>query len=125
MPETHHELNGRDRLRLRASEQLAIVAFWAFLAILTAAGRLVDPRLPDLDRSISSALITLSFIQYTMWALLTVPIVWLVAWTGRGGLGRGQRIAVFAVVGVVVAIAVDTILRGFFVRLIPPPPGRP
>ena len=46
MTETQHEarVTGESITRLIPGEIFAILAFWAFLAVLTAAGRLVDPR---------------------------------------------------------------------------------
>src|SRR6478609_6450767 len=46
MTDTEHEAGsaGRSITRLMPGEIFAILAFWAFLAVLTAAGRLVDPR---------------------------------------------------------------------------------
>src|SRR6267143_998026 len=46
MTDTRHEAGGTGGsiTRLTPGEIFAIIAFWAFLAVLTAAGRLVDPR---------------------------------------------------------------------------------
>src|SRR5512133_1241199 len=76
MTEPRHELP-TEGLRLRPGELLAIAGAWLFLALLTAAGRLLDPRVFDIRPEITSALIKLAFIEYGIWALLTVPIFWL------------------------------------------------
>src|SRR5262245_63915500 len=80
MLETQHELPGpsADRFHLRPGEILGIIAFWAFLATLTATGRLLDPRSPEFRPETTSALIALAFIEYAIWAVLTFPIFRLV-----------------------------------------------
>lgn len=124
MPETRHELHKPDPFRLRSGELLAIVAFWAFLAVLTAAGRLLDPRVPNLSPEFSSALVSLAFIEYTIWALLTVPII-LIVNRISGTIRRPLvRTLAFMLLGIAIAIAVDTALRAFRYHLLPPPPGR-
>ena len=86
MAETQHEVGdtGGSITRLTRGEIFAIFAFWAFLAVLTAAGLLVDPRLaavaamraalrpeftPGIDR--------IAIVEYGLWALLTLPIFWM------------------------------------------------
>jgi two-component system, LytTR family, sensor kinase len=124
MSESRDELRTEERVRLRSGELLAIVSFWALLAVLTAAGRLLDPRVPNVSETISSALVTLSFIQFTMWALLTPPIVLLVNRVANSRWTPARRTLILVVAGLVIAIVVDAILRAFWVRLLPPPPGR-
>ncbi len=124
MPETRHELHKPDPFRLRSGELLAIMAFWAFLAVLTAAGRLLDPRILNLSPELSSALVSLAFIEYTIWALLTVPIILMVnriSGTVRHPL---TRTLAFMVLGLAIAIVIDAILRDVRYHLLPPPPGR-
>jgi two-component system, LytTR family, sensor kinase len=124
MSESRDELRVNERVRLTPVELLAIVSFWALLAVLTAAGRLLDPRVPNVSPAISSALVTLSFIQFMMWALLTPPIVLLVNWVANSRRSSVTRMAILIVAGLVIAIVVDNVLRGFSIRLLPPPPGR-
>lgn len=124
MPESRNELQTGDRFRLRPGELLAILLFWAFLAALTATGRLLDPRIPERPE-ISSALISLAFIEYSIWAALTVPIVWAASRFSRGTENSALRILAFIGLGVVIAIAVDTTLLQARIHLLPPPPGRP
>jgi len=125
MLETRHELPdpSDDRFRLRPGEILGIIAFWAFLAALTATGRLLDPRLPERPE-MSSALIALAFIEYAIWAVLTFPIIRLVNSLSRDTEGQWRNLVIFAVVGVVIAIGVDQLLGMFRRHLLPFPPRR-
>ncbi len=99
------------RFRLAPAELLGIVAFWMVLAAITAAGRRLDLRIPGVDPSIARAFVSLSFIEYAIWALLTVPIIWL---SSRLSVESGERIAprvaVLIALGVVVASLVDATL---------------
>ena len=103
--------------RLTRGEIIAIVAFWAFLAVLTAAGLLVDPRVaavaamraalrPEMVPGIDK----IALVEYGLWALLTLPIFWM---TRRYGGDRPtlDRILAFVLLGVVLAIAVDALLK--------------
>src|ERR1700744_1966004 len=80
MPERHDESLTRRTFRPRPGEVLGVLLFWGFLATLTATGRLLDPRIPELRPEIGSAIISLAFIEYSIWAALTFPIVGLVNW---------------------------------------------
>src|SRR5258708_4335217 len=125
MPETRHELHKPEPFLRRAGEVVAIMAFGAFLAVLTAAGRLLDPRTLNLSPELSSALVSLAFIEYTIWALLTVPIILMVnriSGTVRHPL---TRTLAFWVLGLAFAIVIDPALRAVRYHLLPPPPGRP
>ncbi len=118
-----YEPPSRDRFRLRPSELLGIVLFWGFLATLTATGRLLDPRIPELRPDISSAVISLAFIEYSIWAALTVPIIWLVSRFATDSNRSLWRAVLFVALGLVIAFAVSSVLATFRVRLLPPPPG--
>lgn len=124
MPETEHERHGRDRFRLRPSEVLGILVFWAFLAALTATGRILDPRTPERPE-ISSALISLAFIEYSLWAALTVPIVWIANRFSRDAISPVVRVAVLVGLGVLIAILVDSALLQARGHLLLPFSGRP
>jgi two-component sensor histidine kinase len=124
MPETEHEPHGRDRFRLRPSEVLGILVFWAFLAALTATGRILDPRTPERPE-ISSALISLAFIEYSLWAALTVPIVWITNRFSRDSISPVVRVAVLVGLGVLTAILVDSALLQARGHLLLPFSGRP
>jgi two-component system LytT family sensor kinase len=122
MLETHDELLTR-RYRLRPGEVLAILLFWGFLATLTATGRLLDPRIPELRPEIGSAIISLAFIEYSIWAALTFPIVWLVNWVSLMSRRRALSRALLLVVGVAVAMGVSTVLFIIRSRLLRGPGG--
>lgn len=115
-----HERHETTKQPLRGGELFAIVAFWAFLAVLTAAGRLLDPRTPA-DDTFSRGLITLAFIEYSIWAALTVPIVYMVERIGALERGWGRRALAFFVIGLVVAVGVDSLLIVFRMQLLGPP----
>jgi len=123
MADLTNESHPRDRFRIRPGEALAVLLFWAFLAGLTATGRLFDPRLNERPQ-VTAAFISLAFIEYAIWALLTVPIFVLAARVGRSGrLRLGQAIRLI-IIGIIVAIAVDAVLDLFRDNLLGPPPGR-
>lgn len=138
MTATRHESSdaGAPITRLTTAEILAILAFWAFLAVLTAAGRLVDPRVaalaamravarPEPVPGVASA----ALIEYALWAILTLPIFWM---TRRFGGDRPTlaRVLAFLAVGIVLALAANALLQAISQRLLPPPvfphiqPGR-
>ena len=119
MTDTQHEAGGTGGLitRLTPGEIFAILAFWAFLAALTAGGWLVDPRAAALAAmraarrpEFASGFATLSLVEYAVWALLTLPIFWM---TRRFGGDRPSlvRVIAFLAIGIVLAVAVDALLQ--------------
>lgn len=126
MLDARHELHeaAADRLRLRPGEILAILLFWSFLATLTATGRVLDPRMPELRPETMSALIALAFIEYAIWAVLTFPIIRLVNRLSRASNSQLMNAMIFIAVGLAVAIAVDMLLMTFRRELLPLPPRR-
>ena len=135
MSDTRHEAgeSGASIARLTRGEIVAIVAFWAFLAVLTAAGLLVDPRVAAvaamraaLRPEVRSGINTIALVEYGLWALLTLPIFWM---TRRFGGDRPtlDRILAFLMIGFVLAIAVDALLKGISREVLAPPlaPGSP
>lgn len=102
------------RFRLAPPEIAAIIAFWSVLAVISAAGRRIDPRIPGLDPDFTNAFVTLTIVEYAIWAVLTAPIIWL---AGRFSVEAGMRlvrIAMFIMLGLVIAAIVDYALS--FVR---------
>ncbi|HVE69821.1 MAG TPA: histidine kinase [Thermoanaerobaculia bacterium] len=90
--------------RLGWRGMLAIFAFWTFLAILTVATRLLDPRGFGFRGTTPTGPILLLFVEYWLWALMTPPILWL---GSRFSLERGKwlgRTLLLVVIGVGVAI---------------------
>jgi len=111
------------RVPLRAGELAAIMGFWAFLAALSAAGRLINPRGPELSPDVASGLLTMSFVEYSIWAVLTVPIFMLAhRFTVTAETGR-RRILLFMALGLVIAILVDAVLAQVRMQVLPPPPS--
>ena len=94
-----------ERVPLRRSDLLFIFGFWTFIALLTSANTLVDPMLP-------AAPVALTFIESYLWAVVT-PLVFSL--TSYYPLERGHilpRMALFFVVGMLIAVAMD-VLTGF------------
>jgi signal transduction histidine kinase len=119
-----HDSAETPRLRsLRPGELLGIAAFWAFLAILTAAGRVLDPRAIDANQAITRGFVALAFIEYSLWAILTVPIYLAVSRLNRLDHTRTRRVISLVLLGIVIAICVDAALRAFRNQLLPPPPS--
>jgi sensor histidine kinase YesM len=103
--------NGRvDYIPLRRSELLGIFAFWTFLALLTAANGLLDPRGRGIQPLVAGAPITLAFIESYLWAALTPFLFWLTSRFSIERDNRIKRILLFVVAGVVVAILVEAVL---------------
>jgi signal transduction histidine kinase len=102
-----------DRVSLRRNDILMILAFWAFIAVLTAVNALIDPRGRGLQPVWPSAPIALAFIESALWAAVTPFVFWLVGRYGIERTNRVARIALFLGVGLVLAIVVDQIV-GFF-----------
>ena len=67
-----------ERAALTRAELLLIVAFWTFMAILTAANGLLDPRARMVEPVIVAAPVVLAFIVSYAWAILTPGIFLLV-----------------------------------------------
>jgi hypothetical protein len=108
------ELDGgiprREEFPLRLSDVIAVLAFWALLALISAAGRELDPRVPGLSAEVTSAVVRTTYVEYTLWALLTVPILWL---TSRFSIERGRRVErmlMFAGLGLLIAVAMNAIM---------------
>jgi two-component system, LytTR family, sensor kinase len=119
--------------RLTPGEIVAILAFWAFLAMLTAAGRLVDPRVAAiaamraaLRPDVTSGYGVVTLVEYALWAVLTLPIFWM---TRRFGGDRPTlvRLLAFVAIGLVLAVAVDALLKGISQEVMARPlsPGTP
>src|SRR3954468_12887911 len=135
MTDTQHEAGGTSGLimRLTPGEIIAILAFWAFLIVLTAAGLLIDPRVAAaaamraaLRPDLSSGIDKIAVAEYGLWAVLTLPIFWM---TRRFGGDRPtlDRILAFLVIGVVLAIGVDALLKVISHQVLATPtaPGAP
>jgi two-component system, LytTR family, sensor kinase len=137
MTETQHEVRTTSApiTRLTPGEIFAILAFWAFLVVLTAAGLLIDPRVAAvaamraaLRADVTSGIDKIALVEYGLWAVLTLPIFWM---TRRFGGDRPtlDRILAFLLIGVVLAIAADALLKMISQQVISrpalPPPTLP
>lgn len=101
---------GSDSGRLSGREILAIFAFWTFLALLSAASRLLDPRGFGFRGMSPAGPLALAFLESWLWALLTPPIFLL---SSRMSLDAGRRVSrlvLILVAGMVIAIAVYLLL---------------
>ena len=107
MPRPRFSEDPDRRLKLGTAEVLVIVAFWTSLAVITAAGRRIDPRIPGLDPDFTNAFVALTIIEYAVWAVLTAPIIWLASrYSVEGGI-RIARMAVLILLGLAIAASVD------------------
>jgi len=97
MTDRQHEAvdTGSSITRLRSGEIFAILAFWAFLVVLTAAGLLIDPRVAAvaamraaLRPEVTSGIDRIALAEYGLWAGLTLPIFWM----ALGGLIIGSTV---------------------------------
>jgi two-component system LytT family sensor kinase len=91
--------------RLSRRELVLIVAFWTFMAALTSANRLLDPRQLGFQLTNSSAPIVLAFISSYLWALLTPLVFWLSARVLADHRHRVGGTVVLVAVGFAIAIA--------------------
>jgi two-component system LytT family sensor kinase len=99
-----------DYVPLRRSELLVVFAFWTFLALLSAANAVLDPRARGFESVLSSGPVALAFAESYLWAALTPVIFWL---GGRFGVERTnwvRRLALFLAVGFIVAMGVEMLL---------------
>jgi signal transduction histidine kinase len=107
----HDTIDGRaDHIALRRSELLGIFAFWTFLALLTAANGLLDPRGRGLQPLVAGAPVTLAFVESYLWAALTPFLFWLTSRFSIERDNRVPRVLLFVVAGVVVAMLVEAVL---------------
>lgn len=121
----------REHYPLRGIDVLAVLGLWALLALISAAGRELDPRVPGLAPRMTTAVVNATYVEYALWAVLTLPILWL---TSRYSIERGQRagrVLMFAALGVLIAVAMDATMlevREWFMETAPrfrrrtPPP---
>jgi signal transduction histidine kinase len=93
---------------LRRAELGIIFAFWTFLAILTAANAVLDPRGRGAVPQFAWGPVGFAFLQYYLWAALTPPLFVLAS---RFSLERDrlQRLLLLVAVGVLLAIGMEMI----------------
>src|SRR5688572_971504 len=109
--------SGHEHYALRGVDVFAVVMFWTFLALVSAAARELDPRIPGVPPRIMSAVLTATYVEYLLWAMLTLPIWWLSSRYNIEGGRRLGRVIMFVVLGVVIALTVDSLLLWLRERL--------
>ena len=100
----------REYYPIRPIDVVAVVAFWTALAFISAVGRELDPRIPGVPSRIVSAAVTAAYVEYALWALLTIPIWWLASRYSIEGGRRVGRVIFLLAVGFIVAMAMDSLL---------------
>ena len=103
---------GREYYPLRIVDVLAIGAFWSVLGIISAVGRQLDPRIPGLSSPVVEAVVRATYVEYALWAVLTLVIMWLTTRYSIEGGRRVGRILLFVALGIVIAALVDRFLFG-------------
>ena len=95
---------------LRTTDVLAVLAFWTLIALISAASRELDPRIPGLPRPVISAVQRATYLEYALWAFLTLPILWLTSRYSIEGGRRLGRVALFLLLGIAIAMLMDATL---------------
>jgi two-component system LytT family sensor kinase len=99
--------------KLTRAEWAAILGFWLFMAVLTAANRLLDPRRPPGLQPVSASVpIALALLEALVWAAVTPFVFWLVRRVSALEDRRAAQGALLAVGGVGVSIVVDGVFDG-------------
>lgn len=113
----------KTKFSLSTREIVLIFAFWTFLATLSAANRLLDPRGFGFRMSPAGP-IALAFIESWIWAAFTPLILWLSSWTSERTRSLWIRIPLLLLIGVGIAVAVYALLDLARFLVIDPPPLR-
>ena len=115
---------------LGRAELLAIFAFWTFMALLSVANQLLDPRMGPLQPVLPAAGVALAFSQAYTWALLTPLIFWMSTRAVVAHTSVAAKVATLIVAGLVLAAASNVFFFAlrFHVFFTPradhrPPPG--
>jgi hypothetical protein len=110
--------------RLSRRELVLIVAFWTFMAALTFANRLLDPRQLGFQVTNASAPLAQAFFSAYLWALLTPLVFWLSARFLADHRHRAVGTIVLLAVGFAIAVALGVIGDEIRSSLMPFPPRR-
>jgi two-component sensor histidine kinase len=123
-----HRSSGADLsaqpFRLSRRELVLIVAFWTFMAALTFANRLLDPRQLGFQVTNASAPLAQAFVSAYMWALLTPLVFWLSARVLADHRHRVVGTLVLLAAGFAIAVALGMIGDEIRSVLMPFPPRR-
>ena len=113
------------RRRPGRREMALIGLFWTFLATLSTANRVLDPRGPGFHLVPPSAPILLTLFECYLWAILTPAVFWLAAGLNPGRSNWTWRVSLLLGIGLVLAASVNAAID--FVRFdildAPPSPG--
>ena len=93
---------------IRRRELGFIVSFWLLFATVTFANRVLDPRRSDLDQSILLGNATISLTQALLWALFTVPLFLLAAYSTAERGRRATQLLFLLLATVVAALIVSS-----------------
>jgi two-component sensor histidine kinase len=110
--------------RLSRRELVLIVAFWTFMAALTFANRLLDPRQLGFQVTNASAPIAQAFFSAYLWALLTPLVFWLSARFLADHRHRVVGTILLLAIGFAIAVALGMIGDEIRSALMPFPPRR-
>lgn len=114
-PDRTHGDAAEETARLGRGELLAIALFWIFLALLSAANRLLEPRRPGLAPGFPTGPIGMALAESLIWMLVTPLVFGISRRFVSGHRNRAARIALLFVAGIGVSIFVDVALD--FVRV--------
>ena len=89
--------------RMSRRELVLIVAFWTFMAILTFANRLLDPRGLGFQLTATGPIV-LAFVESYLWALLTPLIFWLSARFSADRRHRPRQAVLLVLAGFAIAV---------------------
>lgn len=104
------EPSRREHYPIRPVDVVAVVLFWTLVAFISAAGRELDPRIPGLPGRLTSAVIRAAYVEYALWAVITLPIWWLASRYSIEGARQIGRMLLFVALGIVIAIVMDALL---------------
>jgi len=102
--------SGREYYALRPVDLLAIGLFWTLLALITGASRELDPRIPGIPSRVMSAVVSATYVEYALWALITAPIWWLASRYSIEGGRRFGRLLLLIALGFAIAMFMDAFL---------------
>jgi signal transduction histidine kinase len=101
-----------------------IAAFWTFLALLSIANRVLDPRAPGLHVVPPSVPIVLTLCETGLWALLTPLVFWLASTFSLGRRRWLWRLPLLLLIGLVLALGVHLAVNLVRVELLEALPRR-
>ena len=110
--------------RLSRRELALIVAFWTFMALLTSANRLLDPRQLGFQLTNQSVPLLVAAVSSYLWALLTPLVFWLSARFLANQRHRVMGTIVLVLVGFLIAIALGMTNEAMRSALVPFPGRR-